>query len=303
MLTARALRQSEETVIREVLAKEVSPALGRAPIPRNTRRTDLAMKRRAGILSSLPLVRAASPWRLTACSLPSQPTRPVSPGFVDASRYTDLVDDECLRLQVWIPASLVKALAKVDPDLYQLVEGVEAIQAVILDLDCGKATGVKDTVRKQESALIESGWERLVLVREEDAEIRVLVLNNEEQIDGLVVFVSRPGRRRAGFCEHCRHGRSRGDPEDRRGFRHPRPAGTSRHPDVVWRRSGEHDAQNENLLGTTTAHPGPGERRLRTPARPEGPSPRAQRVRRRASRARDGLHRDPVGSLAGAGWG
>jgi hypothetical protein len=34
LLTARALRQSEETVLREVLAKEVSPALGRAPIPR-----------------------------------------------------------------------------------------------------------------------------------------------------------------------------------------------------------------------------------------------------------------------------
>ena len=36
-LTARALRQSEETVIREVLAKEVSPALGRAPIPQHAK--------------------------------------------------------------------------------------------------------------------------------------------------------------------------------------------------------------------------------------------------------------------------
>jgi len=34
LLTAKVLRQSEQTVIREVLAKEVSPALGRAPIPR-----------------------------------------------------------------------------------------------------------------------------------------------------------------------------------------------------------------------------------------------------------------------------
>ncbi len=34
LLTARVLRQSEQTVIRELLAKEVSPALGRAPIPR-----------------------------------------------------------------------------------------------------------------------------------------------------------------------------------------------------------------------------------------------------------------------------
>ena len=112
-----------------------------------------------------------------------------SPGYVDASLYTDLVDDDCLRLQVWMPGSLVRTLAKVDPDLYELVKGVEAIQAVILDLDCGEPKGVRDIVRKQESALLETGWERLVLVREEDAEIRVLVLNREELINGLVVFV------------------------------------------------------------------------------------------------------------------
>lgn len=38
LLTARALRHSERTVMREVLAKEVSPALERAPIPANPAR-------------------------------------------------------------------------------------------------------------------------------------------------------------------------------------------------------------------------------------------------------------------------
>lgn len=145
------------------------------------------MKLRSGIRSSFPLAVLIC-FALTA--FPSAAANKVdSPGFVDASRYTDLVDDECLRLQVWIPASLVRALSKVDPDLYQLVKGVEAIQAVILDVDCGKLEGVREIVREQEAALREAGWERLVLVREKDAEIRVLVLNNEERIDGLVVFV------------------------------------------------------------------------------------------------------------------
>jgi hypothetical protein len=115
-------------------------------------------------------------------------------GFVDGERFIDLVGDDCLRVQIWMPASLIRALANVDAQLRELVEEVHSLQMLVLDLSCGKSGSPVGLLRDEESRLLERGWERLVLVREDEAEIRVLVLMNDkekekETIDGLVLMI------------------------------------------------------------------------------------------------------------------
>ena len=111
-------------------------------------------------------------------------------GFVDGDQFVDLVGDDCVRVQVWLPASLIRALSKVDPELTELVAQVHSIQMLILDMECANSDSPMTLMRQEAKKLVERGWERLVLVREDDAEIRVLVLmNGDEMIDGLVLMI------------------------------------------------------------------------------------------------------------------
>ena len=82
-------------------------------------------------------------------------------------------------------------LASVDPDLEDLVGGLESIHAVILEAeDDGTANRILDLMRATERRLMGQGWERLARVRDDESEIKVLVLNDEEAILGLVVMVA-----------------------------------------------------------------------------------------------------------------
>jgi hypothetical protein len=111
-------------------------------------------------------------------------------GFVDGEQFIEAVGDDCVRVQVWLPASLIRALSKVDPQLAELVKDVHSLQMLILDMECAGTDSPTTLMRNEVKKLIAQGWERLVLVREDDAEVRVLVLmNGEETIDGLVLMI------------------------------------------------------------------------------------------------------------------
>ena len=80
----------------------------------------------------------------------------------------------------------------------QLVTGLQSIQAVILDLSAGGDAeklddGLVDRARHLASATDKSlrgkGWERIARVRDDGADIKVLVLNDDEVISGLVVMI------------------------------------------------------------------------------------------------------------------
>lgn len=111
------------------------------------------------------------------------------PGFVDGSPLVDLVGDENLRLEVSISGTLMKTLTGWDPELQELIGGLRSIHAVVLDLAEGDVAEARKAVRRKQSELLGRGWERVALVREEDAEINVLVLSDGRAIQGLVVMI------------------------------------------------------------------------------------------------------------------
>jgi len=112
------------------------------------------------------------------------------PGYVSSDSFVEVAGDDALQVQVSIPSSLLKLITGADPELKRLAGGLESIEAVILDLSRrGVAERARAAMKETEKRLLRSGWERLVLVREEGSEVRVLLLNNEERIDGLVVMV------------------------------------------------------------------------------------------------------------------
>ena len=113
------------------------------------------------------------------------------PGYVDGAAFLDLVGDDAVTVEVSIHGSLLKALLGVDPDLKAMAGGLESIHAVILEVeDQDTAAKIKDLMRQIESKLMSKGWQRMFRVKEEDAEVKVLVLNDEEAIHGLVVLIA-----------------------------------------------------------------------------------------------------------------
>jgi len=164
-VTARTLRQSQQVAF-----------------PRRASRGGCAMSlARCAVVLVLTLLLATARPLLAA----EQPR-----GFVDGDTFVDLVGDDCVRVQVWLPASLIRAISKVDSELAELVKQVHSLQMLILDMECAGVDSPAKLMRQEAAKLAEQGWERLVLVREDDAEIRVLALmNGEETIDGLVLMM------------------------------------------------------------------------------------------------------------------
>jgi hypothetical protein len=112
-------------------------------------------------------------------------------GLVDGSEFIRLAGDDAVTVEVSIKGALLKALTSADPELAKVAGGLESIHAVILDVERGDvAQRVVDRMRKVEEQLLSEGWERLARVKDEDSEVKVLVLNDEEAIHGLVVMVA-----------------------------------------------------------------------------------------------------------------
>jgi hypothetical protein len=136
---------------------------------------------------------------LAAVLLTPVPVLASGSGFVDGDRFLDICGDDCVTVEVNIPNSLLQALCRVDTELEEICGGLESIRVVILDpceserFDDESITGVLDRVRGEmkdtESRLLKQGWERLVRVRDKDEQVTVLVLNDEEMIEGLTVMV------------------------------------------------------------------------------------------------------------------
>jgi hypothetical protein len=112
------------------------------------------------------------------------------PGYVSSQSFIDIAGDDGVNVQVSIPPSLIKMVVGGDPELKRLLGGLESVEAVILDLDRrGVADRARTALKETESRLLKRGWERLVLVREDETDLRVLILNDETAVQGLVVMI------------------------------------------------------------------------------------------------------------------
>ena len=115
-------------------------------------------------------------------------------GFVDKDRFTDLVGEDDVQIEVWLPGSLLQIVKAVDPELGDLVSGLELAQALVVETDDeGTANRLAERFRTTESALLKKNWVRLAKVKDGSEQVSVLILNDAETIRGLTVLVRDSG--------------------------------------------------------------------------------------------------------------
>jgi len=112
------------------------------------------------------------------------------PGFVDGAAFLELAGEESGTVEVNLQGDLLRALLGFDPELKKLAGGLESIHAVVLELeDEDRAARARDLLRRTEKRLLGRGWQRLARVKDKGANVSVLVLNDEDRVNGLVVMV------------------------------------------------------------------------------------------------------------------
>jgi hypothetical protein len=111
-------------------------------------------------------------------------------GFVDKDAFTDLVGEDDVQIEVWLPGSLLQIVKAVDPELGDLVSGLELAQALVVETDdVETAKRLTERMRLTESALLKKNWVRLAKVKDGSEHVTVLILNDEDAIRGLTVMV------------------------------------------------------------------------------------------------------------------
>ena len=112
-------------------------------------------------------------------------------GEVAGTAFINAFGDDAVSLEVTLPQPLLKMITGADPELHALAGGLKSIYALILDLnDAAAVDKARKMVRDVEKRLVSDGWERMARIRDEEAEIKVLVLmKDENRIDGLVVMI------------------------------------------------------------------------------------------------------------------
>lgn len=111
-------------------------------------------------------------------------------GFVDGTPFVDILGDDAITVEISLSGALLKALTGFDPELKQLAGGLESIHALVLTPQGGdQSTKLLDLVRSTEGQLKRKGWQAVATVRERANSVKVMVLNDDDKIDGLVVMV------------------------------------------------------------------------------------------------------------------
>lgn len=115
------------------------------------------------------------------------------PGYVDGSAFAELAGEDDTLIEVSIRGPLLemvsKALSHSDEGVSKLLEDIVSISAVIVEVEDNA-----DRARRMTSEMIdrlnEKGWERLVRIRDDDANVVVFVLIDDGDINGLTVIVT-----------------------------------------------------------------------------------------------------------------
>lgn len=115
-------------------------------------------------------------------------------GFVDGKPFVDAVGEGGVTVEVSLGGALLSALTKIDPELHALAGGLKSLHAIVLQTeDEARTTKVRSLVESVQERLKRDGWEALATIREEGSVVRILVLNDDEAIQGLVVMVVEEG--------------------------------------------------------------------------------------------------------------
>jgi hypothetical protein len=112
-------------------------------------------------------------------------------GFVDCSEFLELAGEDTGTVEVNLSGALLQAVSGIDPDLQEAVSGLESIHAVILTFEQkNRASRALDMIRRTEQTLIDRKWEVLTRIKDGTSNVTVLVLLDDDVIQGLVVLVA-----------------------------------------------------------------------------------------------------------------
>lgn len=138
-------------------------------------------------------------WAACAALLTVAPAAAAAvPGCVDSKDFLEIAGDEAVSVEVSLGGPLLRILTKGNPELSEQAGGLESIQAVILDLsgdveldeiDPALVDRARELIASTQTRLKRGGWQRLARVRDGAEEVQVLVLSDDEVIQGLVVMV------------------------------------------------------------------------------------------------------------------
>lgn len=131
----------------------------------------------------------------TATGGPPAPPLPPGAGVIDPEPFRALAGSEDTLVEVYLKGSLLKAISsgfmENDPTTGKVVAGLDAVTAIVVELDGKRLTAARDLLRSTSSRLQKTGWELLARVKDEESDITVLTLTNDPRgmFHGLAVFV------------------------------------------------------------------------------------------------------------------
>lgn len=156
------------------------------------------MRQRKTLVSRWPRLAAATLLVASlagATALAADPALKKSPGFVDPEPFLDLADEKGRLIEINLPGKLLRLITgpvrSQEPELASLIDGLEWIGAVIVGTeDAARLEAGRALVRQTEKRLLGKGWEKLAVMQEEGTMVKVLILNTETTIGGLVVMIT-----------------------------------------------------------------------------------------------------------------
>ncbi len=114
-------------------------------------------------------------------------------GQVDGSAFAKLGENSDTLIEVNLRAPLLRILSKAvdqqDAAAGELLAQIEAISAVVVEIDKDEMDRAEDFMRDIRETLEDEGWENIARVREEHTSVNVSVLYDDDFIEGIVAMV------------------------------------------------------------------------------------------------------------------
>ncbi|MCF7764043.1 MAG: DUF4252 domain-containing protein [Verrucomicrobia bacterium] len=120
-------------------------------------------------------------------------TTDLGPGYVDLGKFT-APDDGGQFVEVQLTSNLIAIAArlteKTEPELAKLLRGIQSVRVNVIGLSKNNRKELTDKVTQIRNQLSDSGWERVVTVRQKQDDVGVyLKLRGDESVEGIVVTV------------------------------------------------------------------------------------------------------------------
>jgi hypothetical protein len=111
------------------------------------------------------------------------------PGYVDFGELSNVFGEPSVQISVGESLlGLVGSLsASEDPEAAELFKRLNGVRVNVFETD-SMAVGAIDLVKDVSSRLSEQGWESVVTVNSDDEQVRVFMLINDGQVEGITVM-------------------------------------------------------------------------------------------------------------------